>query len=558
MQPSWPNIAGLIACLFLTASAVTAQTRQPVSPAGGSLLPPAPLPDKVELFNSLSGLYSELIQTPKDLNFQRPNLKYTDVAPLPGTPVNEYGRLSWHSLETSEGEYDFSILDNVLEPCASPDQPTCLPAGTKFGFRIMAMNPQTGSDTNVTTGDDGYPVYADVPAYLETGAHGWLLPVDPQDKTQGHYFIPDWNDPFFLERVDALLSALGHRYDGDPRIGWIDIGLYGSWGEWHTAGLPDQADYKGAIPYKSSSTYYSLNTQAWSQNHGGQSGAYEAGSIASKDFIIDAHVSAFAHTQLLMLSDDGDGVCHALQLPDPAHIGVRRDSLGAADFTYQFPDQLPDCDSAADQQMINTRWQTAPFIVEPYGNGSSPTFPCQTFTVDATTGSYDLFVDVEQYHVAAVKNASFCNGPWSALTWPEQQAVLWTGTHAGYRFVPEAIYVDASARKLSLSTYWSNTGSTPAYNPWSVQFSLWSSSPLGEPHEVARFQSAVDLRKVLPTGNSPLIIRDSFALPGNIFPGSYTLRMTVLDPDEYMAPMQLALQNRMANGDYLLGTVVIQ
>ncbi|KQX05880.1 hypothetical protein ASC59_15980 [Leifsonia sp. Root1293] len=56
--------------------------------------------------------------------------------------------------------------------------------------------------------------------------------------------IPDYNDPQLLAALDAFVAALGDRYDGDPRLGFVQAGLIGFWGEWHTwpyngEGLPD-------------------------------------------------------------------------------------------------------------------------------------------------------------------------------------------------------------------------------------------------------------------------------------------------------------------------------
>ena len=42
-------------------------------------------------------------QNTATLALQTLNPQYSDVAPLPGVPLNEYGRLSWHSLEPAEG-----------------------------------------------------------------------------------------------------------------------------------------------------------------------------------------------------------------------------------------------------------------------------------------------------------------------------------------------------------------------------------------------------------------------------------------------------------------------
>ncbi|WP_328475980.1 DUF4832 domain-containing protein [Actinoplanes sp. NBC_00393] len=45
---------------------------------------------------------------------------------------------------------------------------------------------------------------------------------------------PDYSDPRLVAALENFITALGRRYDGDPRIGFITLGLIGFWGEWHT------------------------------------------------------------------------------------------------------------------------------------------------------------------------------------------------------------------------------------------------------------------------------------------------------------------------------------
>ncbi|MGI5184826.1 DUF4832 domain-containing protein [Dactylosporangium sp. CA-152071] len=45
---------------------------------------------------------------------------------------------------------------------------------------------------------------------------------------------PDYSDPRLVTALENFITALGRRYDGDPRIGYITLGLIGFWGEWHT------------------------------------------------------------------------------------------------------------------------------------------------------------------------------------------------------------------------------------------------------------------------------------------------------------------------------------
>ena len=44
---------------------------------------------------------------------------------------------------------------------------------------------------------------------------------------------PDYEDPRLRAALTNFIAALGARYDGDPRIGFITAGLLGTWGEWH-------------------------------------------------------------------------------------------------------------------------------------------------------------------------------------------------------------------------------------------------------------------------------------------------------------------------------------
>lgn len=45
---------------------------------------------------------------------------------------------------------------------------------------------------------------------------------------------PDYSDENLKTALNNFVAALGDRYDGDERIGFIQVGLLGFWGEWHT------------------------------------------------------------------------------------------------------------------------------------------------------------------------------------------------------------------------------------------------------------------------------------------------------------------------------------
>jgi hypothetical protein len=45
---------------------------------------------------------------------------------------------------------------------------------------------------------------------------------------------PDYEDPRLRAALTQFIHAFGARYDGDPRLGFVELGLLGLWGEWHT------------------------------------------------------------------------------------------------------------------------------------------------------------------------------------------------------------------------------------------------------------------------------------------------------------------------------------
>lgn len=50
---------------------------------------------------------------------------------------------------------------------------------------------------------------------------------------------PDYTNPILQEAILDLIQKLGERYNGDKRIGFIQAGFLGFWGEWHTWPHPE-------------------------------------------------------------------------------------------------------------------------------------------------------------------------------------------------------------------------------------------------------------------------------------------------------------------------------
>ena len=84
-----------------------------------------------------------------------------------------------------------------------------------------------------------FRVYLDYPT-LPTGIPQYLLDAGLTTYNYTNYgnddisLSPNYEDPNLQQALTNFIAALGARYDGDPRIGFIELGLLGFWGEWHT------------------------------------------------------------------------------------------------------------------------------------------------------------------------------------------------------------------------------------------------------------------------------------------------------------------------------------
>jgi hypothetical protein len=66
---------------------------------------------------------------------------------------------------------------------------------------------------------------------------------------------PFYGDPILLEAMEQFVRALGKRYDGDKRLSFVQAGLIGFWGEWHTSPyrfVPDEVRDKVVAWYAAS------------------------------------------------------------------------------------------------------------------------------------------------------------------------------------------------------------------------------------------------------------------------------------------------------------------
>jgi Domain of unknown function (DUF4832) len=125
----------------------------------------------------------------------------------------EFNYVPLSELMTGPDEFNWQPLEKLLDDIASRRHQTV--------FRIWMEYPGR---------EDGIPKFLQdagvkVTEWLNTNT----APFPPK---KGR--TPDYNDPKLRAALQSFIAALGKKYDGDPRIGFVTAGLLGTWGEWHT------------------------------------------------------------------------------------------------------------------------------------------------------------------------------------------------------------------------------------------------------------------------------------------------------------------------------------
>lgn len=126
-----------------------------------------------------------------------------------------YIRFDWGDVqEESEDKLDWSQVDAVI------DERTAL--GYKYTIRICTF-------------ETGKTIVATPKWVFEAGAA--YTAADGHNVERDGYALcePDYGDPVFLQKLDAFLAKCAEKFDNDPRLEYLDIGSFGTWGEGHTS-----------------------------------------------------------------------------------------------------------------------------------------------------------------------------------------------------------------------------------------------------------------------------------------------------------------------------------
>jgi hypothetical protein len=319
----------------------------------------------------------------------------------------------------------------------------------------------------------------------------------PSDK-DGAIWQPDFSDPLYLKYWGAFVATAGVRYDGHPFLESVDVSSVGYWGEgW--------SDYMPAFPFQKA--------------------------------LIDIYVDAFKQTPLLMNFDEPQ----ALAYGTGRGAGWRLDCLG--DMGRQWTDR-PSFSHMLDvypQQVaragIQEVWRRSPVSLE--------TCWVPGFWKDKGWDVDYILAQALRWHVSSVNVKSSPIPPEWKEKFDEFQKQM------GYRFVLRRLAYPrtvTSGQMMPVQMWWLNAGVTPVYREYTLALQFQSKDAT----EVV--QLPVDVRKWLP---GDAVFDGTVYAPRSLKPGSYHLRLALLDPRSGKPAINLAITGRGPDGWYSMGEIAV-
>ena len=139
------------------------------------------------------------------------------IAGLPFVDVL-YIRCDWRDVQSRPGRLDLTpVWDLTLDAARRH--------GLRVGFRVQLSSPEI------------QPARLSLPDFVKEKVP--LVPIGASPRRRGTPFVePRYDHPEFQRAFRELNELLAGRFDGDPLVEFMDLMMYGFWGEGHTSELP--------------------------------------------------------------------------------------------------------------------------------------------------------------------------------------------------------------------------------------------------------------------------------------------------------------------------------
>ncbi|WP_343045009.1 DUF4832 domain-containing protein [Pseudarthrobacter oxydans] len=372
-----------------------------------------------------------------------------------------------NSVVVGPGTYDWASFDSQLNAISA--------RGHQAVFRFYLDYPGKASG---------------IPEYLL--ASGLATRTYTDHGNGGASVSPNYEDPRLLEALDGFIAALGSRYNGDPRIGFIQMGLLGFWGEWHT---------------------YPHDGWASAENW--------LASPASQQRVLKAYTKAFTKTKL------------QVRYPDAANsnlnVGYHDDSFAVSTLAgtgWHFMDKMA-------QAGATQKWLTQPVGGELRPEIQHCIFDTPMLCPVVESGADNKFTDsVQATHASWLLNQHGFSPGYTGQSLSNATAAAQS---LGYRFhaTSFAITRGTVAGQSDVSVMVSNVGVAPFYYDWPIQIAALDSAG----NMVRTWGTSWKLTAVKPgmsvQWKSPVSV-------SGLAPGTYTLVVRAVNPLANGMPLRFA------------------
>lgn len=380
----------------------------------------------------------------------------------------EFNYLSLASMMTGPSDFNWAPMEHLLDDIAS--------RGCQSVFRIYMEYP------NKPSGVPEYLVKAGVKIRKWTNTN-----TQPFPPAVDH--TPDYEDPRLREALKNFIAALGSRYDGDPRIGFITAGLLGTWGEWHC--------------YPHTEWFASKTVQAE---------------------VMDAYEIAFKKTPVLLRYPAGENdYAHAAN--GHRKFGYHDDSFawatldtGRKDEEWFYLTALRNAGPAAMK-----RWITAPIG----GEIRPELWPC-LWKKEGCKEGQDLARCVRETHATWLMESSTS----SPLAPDERERALAAARSLGYELQVVKATAALEARALEVAVTIKNLGVAPFYAGWPVRVLAVDSSGVESGGEMPFV-----LKSLLPAASDTQAVKLDL---GKLAAGEIKLFVSISNPLKGGKPFRFA------------------
>ncbi|AUX25651.1 uncharacterized protein SOCEGT47_062000 [Sorangium cellulosum] len=435
-----------------------------------------------------------------------------DVLVNPGMGIQTFQRFNGQALNpglTGPNWSEAGPITRLPDLAMKPDFPdssvaylrwhwaTLEPERGKIRWEILDLALEEARRHGQTLAIRLMPYDRDVPLPGWYRASGARRANAPAGETTGSIWEPDYTDPLYLKHWGALVAAVGERYDGHPDLESVDIASIGYWGE------------------------------GWSDH---------APPVAIERRLIDVYFGAFKETPLLV-NDQPNVIDHAVG----RGAGLRLDCWGdmrSSEPNVNWSHMLDSYPELVARPAVREAWRRRPVSLETCG-----------VVGDWLAAGWDIDYILEQ---ALAWHASTINVKSSAIP-PE-----WKGKfddfarRLGYRLVLRRLEHPKEVKAggpMRLKLWWQNAGVAPVYRPYALTLELRAAGAAGA------VELPLDVRTLLP-GDATW--EGEVRSPAGLAPGTYALRLALVDPRTRAPAIRLAIEGREPDGWYRLGTIEVE